>query len=148
MMRLLSCLYKGMDFSVSASSCLHRKQQSSKYNEGCNSTDRLPVPSYVMYLIIVFNVFDFMYNVYKLLYMYVGQHECMLQHTCCLNCNQDSSTGRHSLHRVMRCICELSNTESCLLAWQSVAYIGLGVKGAAHSPQCGHSLLYVCLQST
>ncbi len=51
----------------------------------------------------------------------------------------------------MRCICELinvGNIMSGLLAWQSVAYVGLGVKGAAHSPQCGHSLLYVCLQFT
>ena len=48
----------------------------------------------------------------------------------------------------MRSICELVNVStiaSCLLAWQRVAYIGLGVKGAAHSPQRGHSLLYVCL---
>ncbi len=51
----------------------------------------------------------------------------------------------------MRCIRELVNASrivACLLAWQSVAYIGLGVKGAAHSPQRGHSLPYVCLQFT
>lgn len=75
----------------------------------------------------------------------------MLQHACCSNGNKDSSAGKHSLHTNMRCICQLvhvSNVVSCLLARQSVAYIRLGVKGAAHGPQCGHSLLYICLQST
>ncbi len=32
MMRLLSCLYKGIDFSVSVSTCLHGEQPSSKKN--------------------------------------------------------------------------------------------------------------------
>ena len=37
--------------------------------------------------------------------------------------------------------------ELCLLAWQAVAYIRLGVKGASHRPQGLHGLVYVCLQA-
>ena len=65
MMRLLSCLYKGIDFSGSVSTCLLEKQQSSKQNEGCNSAKRLLVLSY------------------ELVNTYACQHHCMLQHICC-----------------------------------------------------------------
>ena len=34
-----------------------------------------------------------------------------------------------------------------LLAWQAVAYIGVGVKGAAHTPQSLHGLVYIRLQT-
>ena len=64
-MRLLSCLYKGIDFSVSVSTCLHGEQQSSKWNEECNNARRLLVLSY------------------ELINMYACQHHCMLQHICC-----------------------------------------------------------------